>query len=125
MLVMHRQVHVREARTAVQRSKTAAVVSVETNGAEPPAIPSIPGMETVTRSQGKPADRAPASTEAVSETTAESEERNISRRPDRAVKWIPVGRTGPPAPRSVVHHPATVVIRRPAPVYYTHLKAHE
>src|ERR1019366_8712186 len=113
MLVMHRKVHVRKSRAAMQRSETAAVVSVETNGAEAPAIPPIPRMETVTRSQGKPADRAPAATEA--ETTAVSEERNISRRPYRAVVRVAVGRTGPPGPRSVVHHPATVVIRRPAP----------
>src|SRR5450631_3007970 len=109
--VMHRKVHVRESRAAVQRSKAAAIVCVDTGNAEAPAIPPIPGMETVTRSKGKPADRAPAATEA--ETTAV--ERNISRRPYRAVVRISVGRTRPPGPRSVVHHPATIVIRSPAP----------
>src|SRR5450631_559327 len=108
--VMHRKVHVRESRAAVQRSKAAAIVCVDTGNAEAPAIPPIPGMETVTRSKGKPADRAPAATEA--ETTAV--ERNISRRPYRAVVRISVGRTRPPGPRSVVHHPAAVVIRSPA-----------
>jgi len=112
---MQRQVHVRKSRAAVQRSETAAVIYVDVGLAESPAIPPIPRMETVTRSQWKPADRAPAATKAESESTAVTEERNISRRPDRAIKRVRVNRTRPPGPRVVIHHPATVVIRRPAP----------
>src|SRR6266404_5111645 len=115
MLVMQRQVHVRKSCAAMQRSETAAVVYVDVGLAEAPAIPPIPRMETVTRSQRQPADRAPAIAESVSETPAVTEERNISRRPDRAVKRIRVNRTRPPGPRVVIHHPATVVIRSPAP----------
>src|ERR1700693_247152 len=113
MLVMQRQVHVRKSRAAMQRSKTAAVVYVDVGFAEAPAVPPIPRMETVTRSERKPADRTPAATKA--EATAVSEERDISRRPDRAIKRVRVNRTRPPCPPTVVHHPATVVIRRPAP----------
>src|SRR6267378_6738304 len=58
MLVVHRQVHVRKSRASMQRSKTAAVVYVDVGFAEAPAIPPIPRMETVTRSQRQPADRA-------------------------------------------------------------------
>src|SRR5260221_14440570 len=82
MLVMQRQVHVRKSCAAMQRSETAAVVYVDVGFAEAPAIPPIPRMETVTRSQRQPADRAPAIAESVSETPAVTEERNISRRPD-------------------------------------------
>jgi hypothetical protein len=71
--VMHRQVHVRESRAAVKRSKAAAVVIAEPDRAEPSAIPAPPGMETVTRSKGKPADPAPA-TETKPESTAKAEE---------------------------------------------------
>src|SRR5258708_3435291 len=70
-------------------------------------------MKIVTRSQRKPADRAPAIGEY--ESTAKTDERNISRCPDRAIKRVRVNRTRPPGPRVVIHHPATVVIRRPAP----------
>src|SRR6267378_4723362 len=115
MLVMQRQVHVRKSRAAMQRSETAAVVYVDVGFAEAPAIPPIPRMETVTRSQGKPADRAPAATIAESESPAVTEERNISWSPDWAIKRIRVNRTRPPGPRVVIHHPATVVIRSPAP----------
>src|SRR5260370_29694221 len=117
MLVMQRQVHVRKSRAAMQRSKTAAVVYVDVGFAEAPAVPPIPRIETVTRPQRKPADRTPAATkaEAEAEATAVSEERDITRRPDRAIKWVRVNRTRPPGPPTVVHHPATVVIRRPAP----------
>src|ERR1035437_2308729 len=116
MLIMHRQVHVRKSRAAMQRSKAAAVVSVDVGSAEAPAIPAIPGMETVTRSKGKPAHRAPAPAETEAETTAEPEERNISRRPDRLVERFTGGRPRPPPPPSVDIHPAAVVIRRPAPI---------
>src|SRR5271169_3145323 len=59
--VMHRQVHVREPVAAVQRSKAAAVVIAEPDRAKAPAAPaSPPRMEMVTRSQGKPANSAPA-----------------------------------------------------------------
>src|SRR5580700_6968327 len=115
MLVMLRQVHVRKSRAGMQRSKTAAVVYVDVGFAEAPAVPPIPRMETVTRSQRKPADRTPAATKAEAESTAVSEERDISRRPDRAIKRVRVNRTRPPGPPTVVHHPATVVIRRLAP----------
>src|ERR1700674_892181 len=120
MLVMQRQVHVRKSRAAMQRSKTTPVVSVDVGLAEAPAVPPIPRMETVTRSQRQPAYRAPAATKAVSDSTAVSEERNISRSPNRAIKRVSVGRTGPPGPPSVVHHPTTVVIRRPAPGIIRH-----
>jgi hypothetical protein len=56
--IVHRQVHVREARTGVQRSKSAAVIVVQPNRAEPAAVTAIPGMEMVARSEGQPADRA-------------------------------------------------------------------
>ena len=74
--VMHRQVHVRESCAAVQRRITAAVVSAITNRAVASAIGAIPGMETVTGSEGKPADRAPTESESnpESESRAESEE---------------------------------------------------
>src|SRR6266436_6664930 len=111
MLVMQCQVHVRKSCAAMQRSETAAVVYVDIGLAEAPAIPPLPRMETVTRSQRQPADRAPAIAESVSETPAVTEERNISRRPDRAIKRVRVNRTRPPGPRVVIHHPATVVIR--------------
>src|SRR6266404_7025177 len=101
MLVMQCQVHVRKSCAAMQRSETAAVVYVDVGFAEAPAIPPIPRMETVTRSQRQPADRAPAATKAVSETTAISEKRNISRSPDRPVKRLRVNRTRPPGPRAV------------------------
>src|SRR6267378_6554374 len=104
MLVMQRQVHVRKSRAAVQRSETAAVVCIDVGFAESPAIPPIPRMETVARSQRQPADRAPAATKAESESTAVTEERNISRRPDRPIKWVRVNRTRPPGPRVVIHH---------------------
>src|SRR5437899_11300185 len=72
-------------------------------------------MKPVTRTQSQPADRAPAIAKSVSETPAVTEERNISRSPDWAIKRIRVNRTRPPGPRVVIHHPATVVIRSPAP----------
>ena len=119
MLVMHRQVHVRKPRAAMQRSKAAAVEVVKTALPESSAAPPAPPrMEMVTRSEREPADRTPASAPAESkaETTAEPEERNISWRPDRLVKRVPVGRTRPPSPTSVDIHPAAVVIRSPAPI---------
>src|SRR5208282_696878 len=114
--VMHRQVHVRESRASAQRSKAAAVELAKAALAEAPAPAPPPGMEKVTRSKRKPADRAPAESESNSKAAAPAEERNISRRPDRAVERIPVSRTGPPSPTSSDIHPAPVVIRRPAPV---------
>src|SRR5258708_30599856 len=116
MLVLQREVHVRKSRAAMQRSKTGSVVYVDVGNvgfAEAPAIPPIPRMEIVTRSQRKPADRAPAIAE--SESTAKTDERNISRCPDRAIKRVRVNRTSPPGPSVVIHHPATVVIGCAAP----------
>src|ERR1035438_6762778 len=114
--IMHRQVHVRKSRAPVQPTDAAPGVCSKTGNAEASAIPAPPGMEMVAWSKRKPANRAPETiAESKSETTAKSKEGNISRRPNRTVIRISVSRTGPPAPRSVVHHPATVVIRRPAP----------
>ena len=116
---MHRQVHVRKPRTGAQRSKAAAVVIAESDAAEAPSAPAAPpGMKEVTRSKRQPADRAPATapTEAKSDASAPSVERNISRRPDRTVKRVSVSRTRPPSPTAVNIHPAAVVIRSPAPV---------
>ncbi len=116
--VMHRQVHVRKSRAAVQWSKAATVVLAKT-GTRRSVRHHRPhqGWKWSHGPERKPADRTPAAAkaESKSETTAESKERNISRSPNRAVIRISVSRTGPPAPRAVVHHPATVVIRRPAP----------
>src|ERR1039458_5426327 len=119
MLIMHRQVHVRKPRAAMQRSKASAVVIAEPDRAEAPAPPaSPPGMEKITRSERQPAHRAPAPApaETEAETTAEPEEGNISRRPDRLVERGPEGRTGPPSPAAVDIPPAAVVIRPPAPI---------
>src|ERR1035437_8739372 len=113
---MHCQVHVRKSRAAMQRSKAAAVVSGDVGSAEAPAIPAIPGMDRVARSKLQPAHRAPAPAETEAKTTAEPEEGNISRRPNRLVERVTVGRTRPPSPTSVDIHPAAVVIRRPAPI---------
>src|SRR5450755_3260164 len=111
---MHCQVHVRESRTAVQRSKAATVVVAEPDSIEASTAPTAPpGMEMVTRSQREPANSAPA---AEAEATPPAEERNISRRPDRTVERVSVSRTGPPTPSAVDLHPTPVVIRRPAPV---------
>src|ERR1039457_5571172 len=113
---MHCQVHVRESRAAVQRSKAAAVVIAEPDRVEASTAPTAPpGVEMVTRSQREPANSAPAS-EAESEATTPAEERNISRRPDRTVERVSVSRTGPPTPSAVDLHPTPVVIRSPAPV---------
>jgi hypothetical protein len=71
--VMRRQVHVRESRTAPQRSKAAPVKLAETNRAEAPAKPAIPGMEAVTRSKRKPADPAEAA-KAEAKSPAETKE---------------------------------------------------
>src|SRR5208282_4166198 len=90
-----------------------AIEFAETGVAEAPAPPAPPGMKKVPRTKRKPAD--PAKAESESKTTAESEEGNISRSPDRTIERIPVRRTGPPTPPSVDIHPATVVIRSPAP----------
>ena len=73
-----------------------------------------PGIETIARTDGQPADGA--ETKAKSKTAStESEERNISGRPDRTIAAISVGLTGPPCPRTSIHEPAPVVIRRPSP----------
>src|SRR5208283_4065582 len=115
--VMHRQVHVRESCAAVQRRITAAVVSAITNSAVAPAVGAIPRMETVTRSERKPADRAPTESESNPESVsrAKSEERNISRRPNRTIVRISIGWTRPPSPPSAHIHPPTIVVRSPAP----------
>src|SRR5208283_3024099 len=115
--VMHRQVHVRESCAAVQRRITAAVVSAITNSAVAPAVGAIPRMEAVTRSERKPADRAPTESESNPESVsrAKSEERNISRRPNRTIVRISIGWTRPPSPPSAHIHPPTIVVRSPAP----------
>src|SRR3984893_14692090 len=115
MLVMQREVHVRKSRAAVQRTKTGAVVRVDIAILEATPPRARPRMEIVTRSQRQPADRAPATAKTESKTTSVTEERNISRRPNRAIKRVRVNRTRPPGPRVVIHHPTTVVIRRPSP----------
>src|ERR1039458_9958532 len=112
---MHRQVHVRKSRTGAQRSKSTAIEFAETGIAESPTPPSPPGMKEVTRTERKPADAAPAA-ETESKSTAESKERNISRRPNRTIERVSIGRTRPPSPTSADLHPAPVVIRSPAPV---------
>src|SRR5258708_28551291 len=48
-------------------------------------------------------------------TTSEAEERHISRRPERTIEPSAIHRSWPPSPRTAVHHPAAVVICRPAP----------
>src|SRR5258708_5513589 len=48
-------------------------------------------------------------------TTSEAEERHISRRPERTIVPSAIHRSWPPSPRTAVHHPAAVVIWRPAP----------
>jgi len=110
--VMHGQVHVREARARAQRSKSAAIVSAETRVPEAPAPTTPPRMKEVTGSKRKPADRAEPKAKAES---TESAERNISRRPNRLIERVSVSRTRPPTPTSVDIHPASVVIRSPAP----------
>jgi hypothetical protein len=69
--IVHCQVHVRETRTGVQRSKPATVIVVEPNRTEPAAVTAIPGMEMVAWSEWQPADR-PAETEAKSKTEPKS-----------------------------------------------------
>lgn len=54
--VVQRQIHIRESRAAVQRSKSAAVVVVPPDSAVASAPPSPPRMEMVARSQRQPAD---------------------------------------------------------------------
>src|SRR5271163_3881018 len=58
--IKHGQVHVRKARAGAQRSKAATIEVVETDLAEAPAVPPIPRMESVARSQRQPANPAPA-----------------------------------------------------------------
>src|ERR1035438_899391 len=114
--VIHGQVHVRKPRAPVQRSKAAPVVIAEPDRAEASAAPpSPPGMETIARTKRQPADPTPAA-ESKSESAAEAEERNVSRRPDRTIERISVSRTGPPRPTAIKIHPAAVVIRSPSPV---------
>jgi hypothetical protein len=69
---MHRQVHVRKTRTAVQRGKSAAVIFAESANPEAAAVPPIPGMKTITRSERKPANRSPPA-EAKPEANSKSE----------------------------------------------------
>src|SRR5215467_6193301 len=76
-------------------------------------------MKPVPRPARQPADAIPAAepeAEAQTPTTAtKSEERNVSRRPQRIVSRIGHHRTGPPDPVPAVNEPAPIVIRRPAP----------
>jgi hypothetical protein len=69
--IVHRQVHVRKARTGAQRGKPATVIVVQPNRAEPAAVTAIPGMEMVAWSEWQPADRT-TETEAKSKAEPKS-----------------------------------------------------
>jgi hypothetical protein len=115
---VHRQIYVREAIAAVQRCEAAAVKAVKAGNAEASAKTSIPRIEMITRSQRKPADRAPtteAKSKSDSNASAEAEERNISRRPDWTVERISIDRAWPPTPAAIDNHPAAIVVRSPSP----------
>src|ERR1035438_1132226 len=113
MRIALREPHIRKAVASVQRSKTAAVVAVEAGVPEASPVAAPPRVEKVTRANREPANRSPA--EADAKSAAESEERHIGRRPQRTVIRVPVHRSRPPSPGSVVLEPAAIVIRSPAP----------
>lgn len=69
---MHRQVHVRKTRTAVQRGKSAAVIFAESANSKAAAVPPIPRMKTISRPERQPANRSP-STEAKAEANSKAE----------------------------------------------------
>ncbi len=112
--VMHRLIHIRKARARAQWSKAAAVEFAKTRVPEPSAPTTPPRMEKVTGSKRQPTDRAEPKTKPEAKAP-ESEERHISRRPNRLIERVSVSRPRPPTPTAVDIHPAPVVIRSPAP----------
>src|ERR1700723_1290662 len=86
------------------------------DGVEPPPKSAVPRMEPVAGSTRHPAETSESEAKANSEANpAETEERDIGRRPDRVVARVTDDRTRPPRPAVSVNEPATIVIRRPAP----------
>src|SRR5579863_2488361 len=111
-------VHVREARSAVQRTESPETIkpTPESDHAETPAISAPPGVEKVAGPDRKPAEAAPATvTKSEAKAATPSPERHIRRRPERTVETATIQRSRPPGPGIAVIHPAPVVIRRPAP----------
>src|ERR1700692_4612483 len=113
---------VRESSAAMQRSNSAKAVeateAVEANHSEAAAVSTPPGEEAVTGPDWQPPKAPPpakSNPETQPEATAESEERYISRRPEWTIEACAPYWSRPPGPRAAVHHPASVVIRRPAP----------
>src|SRR5437879_808604 len=72
-----------------------------------------PGMEEVARPCGQPTDGAESKPDPETHAFAESEEGDVSRRPNRLISRV--NRTGPPSPRSAPEEPTAIVVGRPAP----------
>src|SRR5260370_17039052 len=73
------------------------------------------GEEAIAGADGQPAESPPSpKPHSKAEAPAPSEERNVRRRPQRTIEAAAPHRSGPPRPRVSIHHPASVVIRRPA-----------
>ena len=95
-----------------------ATEAIKTNRSETAAVSAPPGKETVTGTDGQPAEAAPSAksdTETYAKSSAKSEERDISRSPEGTIKSPAPYWPGPPSPSAAVGHPATVVIRSPSP----------
>src|ERR1700693_1318144 len=112
----------RESSDAMQGVESTKAVypakSVEPYKAESSAITAPPWEEAVAGTNRQPAKAAPSSpakSDSESEATPEYKKRNISWRPERTVEASAPHRSRPPCPRAAVPHPASVVIRSPAP----------
>ena len=87
---------------------------VNVHHVEARAVSAPPGIEAIARTDGQPSHRA--ETDADTEAAAtKTKERHIRGRPDRTIVAIPVRLSRPPDPRILIHEPAAVVIRSPAP----------
>jgi hypothetical protein len=113
---------VRISQTVVQRCDPAVAIDVsyvdvgDVHRSKAATEPTPPGKERIARTDGQPAEAPPsavAESQSDSKTTSESKERHVGRCPQGTV--AEAYRSGPPYPRTVVIHPAAIVIRRPAP----------
>src|ERR1700733_13770927 len=99
----------------MQRAPAAAEIirvteTPETHGPKAASISAPPGMVKITWTNRQPAKR--------SKTKSDSDEGNVSRRPDWTIETnseAAVDRSRPPCPSAAVHEPTAIVIWRPAP----------
>src|SRR5579863_247841 len=121
MLVAERSIDVGvSVRPSPQRVHAAVVVMnvVDVDRVHAIHAAAVPGIEAIAGAAGQPAYTAEAAAETEAKTnspasSAEAEERNVSRGPKRLIPGI--DRPRPPTPVPAINKPAAVVIRRPAP----------